>query len=390
MGIGLALPTAASAETRTFGSPLTAAPGPTFGCELMPTLRLDASGNYDLVPSGVPDCTWRQSGVFGNLADPRFSSVPGDGRITRVEVRAGPNPAPLRFVVLSQLGNVGGTENSQCCFFVSETAPVALQPNVINTFAVNIPVQRNTLDGIRRFDLMGISAASGTGTLPLAQVGPVNAFQMTTPGSVNAGFWYPRMSGNGQDLGGGRREDGMPNVEVLVRWTWDSAPAAGGQTTPTPIAPGAALRGATGQVRRGNALIPLLCNGDAVCVGQLQLLQARAGSAASKKAKSYGKARYSIPAGGKATVKIKLNRTAKKLLKRKRRLTVRLRLTPQGGIAVTSRVKLKRLKPTLRLGGRCRLSSPVTSSAPPSTMAPSPSSTPCRRCRMGSATYRAR
>jgi hypothetical protein len=347
-GIGLALPSAASGQPRAFGSPLTAAPTASFGCEAMPTLRPDASGEYDLVPSGAPTCTWRQSGVFGNLADPRFSSVPGDGRITRVEVRAGPNPAPLSFVVMSQLGNVGGTENSQCCFFVSETAPVALQPNVVNTFAVNIPVQRNTLDGIRRFDLLGVSAAAGTGALPLAQVGPVNAFQMTAPGSVNAGYWYPRLSGNGQDLGGGRREEGIPGLELLVRWTWEPAGAGGGggggQVMPLP--PGAVVRTGPGRIRSGNALIDLACNGNAVCVGQLELLAARArGAAKRRKAKrplSYGKARYSIPAGGKATVKVKLNRAGKKRLKARKSLTMTLRLTPKGGTPVTSRLKLKR------------------------------------------------
>ena len=229
LAAALALPAAAFGQAVTFGSPLTTAPTVNFGCETMPTPIPDASGNYALVGSGVPDCTWRQAGVFApQPGDPRFSSVPGDGRITRVEVRAGANPAPLRFVVFSQLGNVGGTENSQCCFFVSETQPVALQPNVINTFAVNIPVERNTLKGIRRFDLMGISAASGTGTLPLAQVGPINTFALTTPGSVNAGFWYPRLSANGQDVGGGRRETGLPGIEVLVRWTWEPGAGPGG------------------------------------------------------------------------------------------------------------------------------------------------------------------
>jgi hypothetical protein len=351
LAIALVAPSAASGQAVTFGSPLAVAPNLNFGCETMPTPIPDASGNYALVGSGVPDCTWRQSGVFApQPGDPRFSSVPGDGRITRVEVRAGPNPAPLRFVVFSQLGNVGGTENSQCCFFVSETQPVQLQPNAINTFAVDIPVERNTLKGIRRFDLMGISAASGTGTLPLAQVGPVNTFALTTPGSVNAGFWYPRLSPNGQDVGGGRRETGLPGVEVLVRWTWEPAGAAGGggggPVTPTPLAPGIALQGANGQIARGNALIPLICNGDAACAGRLQLLAARAGAAGKKKRKAkkpavYGSARYSVAPGGQASVRVKLNRAAKKKLKGKRGLSVRVKVTPKGGSATTTSMKLK-------------------------------------------------
>jgi hypothetical protein len=379
LALALVLPATAAAQSQTFGSPLTTAPNLNVGCEMYPYIA-DVSGSYGLKPSGVADCTWRQSGVFGvTSGDPRFSSVPGDGTITRVEVLAGPNPAPLRFVVFSQLGNAGGTENFQCCFFVSETAPVALTPNVVNTFAVNIPVQRNTLDGIRRFDLMGISAAAGTGTLPLAQVAPrINNFDIFTPGSVNAGFFYPRLSANGQDQGGGRREEGVPGIEVLVRWTWQPPGAVvpqpgggggGGQGGVIgPVGPALAGRGAT-PVRRGNALVDLICNGNAACAGQLQLLAARAGGAAAlapraggsaaepappargaakpkkkaKKPKSYGKARFSIPAGGKATIKVKLNKAGKKALKKKPKgVTVRLRMTPAGGAPIESRVKLKR------------------------------------------------
>lgn len=349
----LALPASAFAQAQTFGSPLTAPANLPIGCDQKPII-INVNGDYGPSP-GAADCTWRQSGVFaGAPTDPRFSSVPGDGTITRVEVLASANPAPLRFVVLSQLGNLGGTENFQCCFFQSETAPVALTPNVVNTFNVNIPVQRNTLDGIRRFDLMAISAEAGGGrTLPLAQVAPrINNFDMFQPGSVNAGFFYPRMSANGQDQGGGRREEGVPGVEVLVRWTWQPPGVAqqpggggGGGQVIGPVGPALNLRGAA-PVRDNRALIPLICNGDAACAGQLQLLARAAGAAGKKKKakpKSYGSAPYSVPAGGKATVKIKLNKAGKKALKGKKKgLWVTLKLQPKGGAAVTSKVKIKR------------------------------------------------
>ena len=54
------------------------------------------------------------------------------------------------------------------------------------------------------------------------------------------------------------------------------------------------------------------------------------------------RARYSIPAGGKASVKVKLNRAGKKKLKGKQSLRVRVKLMPKGGSAVTTRLKLKR------------------------------------------------
>ena len=164
----LVLPGSASAIVSQLGSNLQAAPNVTFGCESVPQIS-NFAGDQFLVPSGQTDCTWRQTGVFGSTEpnETRFSSVPGDGRITKVEVRAGANPAPLRFVVIRQLGNVGGTANSQCCFFRSETAPTPMAPNTVNTVNLNIPVERNTLNGIRAFDLVGISAAAGQGALPL-------------------------------------------------------------------------------------------------------------------------------------------------------------------------------------------------------------------------------
>src|SRR5687767_2336669 len=83
---------AVAQQTVTLGSPLQQAPNISLDCSLMPALLPDASGNYGAFPSGVPDCTWRQSGVFGILTDPRVSSVPGDGRIISISVRSGPNP----------------------------------------------------------------------------------------------------------------------------------------------------------------------------------------------------------------------------------------------------------------------------------------------------------
>ena len=55
-----------------------------------------------------------------------------------------------------------------------------------------------------------------------------------------------------------------------------------------------------------------------------------------------GKATYTVPAGGKATVKVKLNRAAKKLLRKHKTLKVVARLTPKGGAPTTSKLTLKR------------------------------------------------
>lgn len=351
----------ARATVTTFGSGLGTAPDGTVGCDVTPVIA-NPNGDFAFQPSGQPDCTWRQTGVFGSATDPRFSSVPGDGRITKVEVRSGPNPAPLRFVVIRQLGNAGATQDTQCCFFVSETAPMTLAPNAISTFDVNIAVQRNTLDGVRAFDLMAVSAAAGAGTLPLLQTGPQNTFAITQNGAVDAGFFYPRMGTQPNDTGGGRREQGISGIELTVRWTWVSAddpslapgPAPGtvtpqpGPVVPVTPAPAAApvpgLVRSTAAVRDGRAAIALTCKGNALCAGQLELL-ARTGTAraaASKGATSYGKASYSVKAGAKASVKIKLGTKGRSALRKHKRLKAVLVLTPKGGKAVRRQLTLTR------------------------------------------------
>jgi hypothetical protein len=137
------------------------------------------TGTFYMTPSGTADCTWRQQGVYqGSPADTRFSSVPGDGTITRIAVRSGPNPAPLRFVIIRQYAAPGEGGTTQCCFFEYEQPnEVQPRPNDVTTFDVNMPVRRNTINGAPAIDLIGFSARSGTGSLPLHSNGQNNAFQ---------------------------------------------------------------------------------------------------------------------------------------------------------------------------------------------------------------------
>jgi hypothetical protein len=128
----------------------------------------------------------------------RVSSVPGDGRIIRAEILAGPNPAPLRIAVLRQLGTGGFA--GQCCIFVSETAPIPLVPNAVTTIPLDIAVERNTIRGFLAADRMEISAAVGTGTLPLRVVGSNNIFNEPI-GNSRAGAFYPPIGSIPNDSG---------------------------------------------------------------------------------------------------------------------------------------------------------------------------------------------
>jgi hypothetical protein len=367
------MPAPANSANQIMGSALALEPNfPNFDCSALPTL-VDTSGNFGLVPSNTADCTWRQSGVFGvTSGDSRFSSVPGDGWITRISVRSGPNPAPLRFVIFRQLSTPGFGPQSQCCFFVSETQPVALQPNAITTFATHLPVQRNTINGFLAVDLLGISAQTGTGSLPLFFFpGQQNAFLLTQFGSVNAGFFYPRLGTIPNDSGGGRREEGLPGVEVLMQWTWcptSDGPAAcgvaglpvgfvgpvgaagtgnggnagnagnngGGGTT---AGPGPVLRDATARLRGNTALVDVGCNGDGACLGRLELFGLGSGNSIGPR---FGTQRFTLPGNGRRLVKLTLNARAKRLVRQNGSLPALLRLTPRNGTPWTAGITLTR------------------------------------------------
>ena len=237
----LVAPGSALGQSQTLGSPLTQTPN-TFGCETKPTFtEQSVNGNYQFLASGQPDCTWFQTGVWGNPADPRTGAVPGDGRITNVAVRSGANPALIRFTILRLFAD-SGSGSRQCCFFVSETQPARPDPDTVTNFAVNLPVERNTNpnNGLVTQDFIGVSAISGTGLLPLFGNGFHNTLTDYQNGNTTAGFIYPRLGAIPNDSGGGRREEGVPGFEVLMRWTWTppGSPAPPPPPGAQPVGPG--------------------------------------------------------------------------------------------------------------------------------------------------------
>ena len=361
IGFTLAAPGSAAAQSQTRGSALLQDPN-TFGCEVRPSL-VSFSGDYNFFISGQPDCTWYSDGIYGDFSGASASGVPGDGRVTNIAVRYGPNqdPALLRFVVLQRVETRGGA-GPQCCFFIGEReyGPFQPQPGGISNFPVSIPVQANTdlLTASRYQDFIGVSAVAGTGLLPLRSSGSHNVLNDYRFGNPIANFLYPRFGTHPDDRLGGRKSEQIPGMEVLLAYTWEPAAASAGTPSRLPLsalpgqpvggqAIGATLANQTARVRNGRALVDLVCNGDVVCEGRLALLRGGARLAAAKKKKKkkatgYGQARYSVPAGGKATVKVKLNDKGKRLLGRKRSATVAVRLTPKSGEPVNATVILRR------------------------------------------------
>jgi hypothetical protein len=115
-----------------------------------------------------------------------------------------------------------GSGSRQCCFFVSETPLVQPAPNTITRFPVNIAVERNTNtnNGLVTQDFIGVSGVSGAGTLPMFTNGRNNTLRDYQVGNDTAAFLYPRFGAQPNDAGGGRREESIPGVEVLLQWTW--------------------------------------------------------------------------------------------------------------------------------------------------------------------------
>lgn len=354
-------PAHAGAAAVQFGSSLAPGPAGAFGCSVKPSLY-DSSGNFGLFANNEPGgCTWSQAGVWGlnSGSDPRTRSVPGDGRIIAAEILSGANPSPISITVIRQLAQPG--VGDACCFFRSDTGPFPLTPNAITTLPLNIAVERNTKEGVLGVDLMAVSAETDGGSLPLRTVGPSNVLSIPD-GDPMAGRFYPRMGRIANDSQGGRHEilEGVPGYELLVRWTWcatgdvtcggAAAGGGGGGTTgtappPTPPVRAPRLGAKQAAVTKGNALVGLVCGGDAACEGQLSLLApTAAASAVGKKTRAviYGTARYKLAAGAKGTVAVKLNRKGKKLLKKHATATVTLQLAPQGGTATTAPLTLRR------------------------------------------------
>jgi hypothetical protein len=198
---------ASAAQLQSWGDPLTDPANVTFGCEAVPTIGNDFSGNYVLVGSNQPDCTWY------NTAG---GTVPGGGVVQSVTITSGPRPARIRFVVVRTLAAEGfGTK---CCFFAGESGEFQPAPNSTQTFRVNLRVARDTdtRTGVITADTIGVSAVSGTGTLPVHDSGRHNLFDPPDPGN-SASWLYPRFGSAQGDNGGGRSPGGVGGYRVLIR-----------------------------------------------------------------------------------------------------------------------------------------------------------------------------
>jgi len=106
--------------------------------------------------------------------------------------------------------------------------------------------------------------------------------------------------------------------------------------SPPPPGPGTAVVASTAKVKGGKALLKLTCTGEGACKGSLKLT-AKIKSGGKTKNLTIGKASFSLAAGAKKTIKVKLSGPAKKAVAKKP-----LKAKVKGSGVRSSTVKLKK------------------------------------------------
>jgi hypothetical protein len=209
---------AAPASARWFGSTLRDAPNANYGCES--ALILGPLGGVELAPSGQRSCTYRHGGYLYS-SRPTFIA-PSTGRIARIRVKSGPNPAKLRLTVLTGSSRVNpftgrdqpGTYTCCTARFIGK----AFRPraNRVTTKRVNVRVfdvrSKRLRYRIHSSDGLALSAV-GPGTLPLHIRPSVGTIEGGTPLATS---YFPLTAR------GDPRVEGytMAGIDLLFQWDW--------------------------------------------------------------------------------------------------------------------------------------------------------------------------
>lgn len=324
----------AGAGAATFGADLSVAPNVSFDCQVTPPV-----GGFQ-VPSGADTCTWWTTGRLNDTSQGHV--VPyGGGTITQARVRVGPVTGPMQFVVMRSLRHPQSLADPACCFPVGASQVFTPAPNSITTVPMNVRVRHDTdqASGINNYDHIAISVLAPDVPIPAYDTGDQSLSAPT------GGAFYPHYTP------GTERTTGMFGVvgfQTLINADLDtSAPGSGTPTGPTdvsgtnPIALGGLAR-----VRRGKALVPLVCTSPQECAGLLALQnRAARGATAAKKGmrtRTYGKTGFRIKAGQTKTVKVPLTKAGKRLMRKRKRRQVFLNVTLKSERVVSKRITLRR------------------------------------------------
>jgi len=343
------VPAAASAQAaRTFGTDLNRPATNTFAT-CFNGYDEGPFAPYHFIP-GQATCTWAGVGGINNLAESHVA--PANGVITAARVKVGATTGPMQFVLLRYYRRDNpadpGHPDLRGPFWQGESAPFTPGANGTTTIGVNLPVRSDFDPNLNAyvFDALGLSVLAPNVPIPAHDTGDRS-------GNYLAAAWFPRVSQGDQASG---RVDGHSPAGVVPLYNATMAcagaaavraaqcPAGGGPAGGNPMfAPSLALGSASAAIRRGVARLRLACRLSMTCRGTVRLIP-RAGGAAKKKA-TYAKGKFKIKPGATKTVKAKLTKAGKRLMKKRKRAKVQLVATMGKGQAkrvFKSKLTLKR------------------------------------------------
>ncbi|UUY03308.1 hypothetical protein LRS13_21975 [Svornostia abyssi] len=324
LALSLLVPTQAGATT-TFGTDLNRAPDDGMvDCTTLPPWG---------VPTFADSCTW-----YSTISATENHIVPeGIGVITRARVRVGRVTGPMQFAIgRAQVDrNKEPGQGTLCCVWRPAGPEFTPAPSAVTEVVLNEPVQRvrDFASNQDLFDNLGLSVLQAGVPIPAAPaVSPIGS-------TSTAGACWPAVQrGNSYCMPGG-----PGNYAVLFNADWEYTPTGAGGDVSVNLAREFAW------VRRNEARVRLLCQLARECAGLLRLQNRKAPGAAAAAAASatvtYGSARFKIAAGATKTVEVKLGASGRKLMRRRRTVTVWANSTTGSGAStrvVSAKLKLKR------------------------------------------------
>ncbi|HMM49205.1 MAG TPA: hypothetical protein PKE32_06290 [Miltoncostaeaceae bacterium] len=342
----------------------------TFGADLnlvAPDVSAECPMGYPylgvMMAVGSPTCTWTHYDYRNNTG----LISPISGTVRSVSIRQGPRTGPLRIVVMRWLvqNATNGDLNRVCCVITAASPVFTPEPNRMTTITTALPVVHEVLPRpgetrIAAQDMIGVTGMGPDAVIPLARTG-------LSGGMLIDYLLYP----GGTEPAQTPYDMRMTNDFIVPISAEVTADGGAPPLTPGPIGgnpdPGGVLpplAPATLVLPRAGAQVDplnrvplrLACPAGAPCRGLVQLLN-RAPVVAAATAHAYGshaltkrtpppvllgKARYTVRAGARALIRVRLNAVGTRLVRARPSARVWVAIGMPGTRARTMRITLRR------------------------------------------------
>jgi hypothetical protein len=342
--IALTCATSAGAATYTFGADL-AANAPSADANVCS----DPVPAYG-VPAGSQSCMASYLGTY-----PDGLTAPASGTVTQVRVRVGATTGPMRVDVIRFLfrQNPGDPSHPTSAGPFLEAYGPQFTPaaNAVTPVTTSLAMQEDATPPpydpvtIQVIDVLALEVLAPNVRIP-AFVSSTALSYLAYPAPTQQGLAAPSTNAiPGTLLGTGL------GVLMSADLSTAATPVTPPPVAPPPVAPPlgpppapqVTLARPTARVKDGVATVPIVCK-VLDCSGKLTLrsLPAAVRAAAStSKVKTYGSAKFSVKAGKTGSVKVKLTKSGRALLKHRTKAKVVAKVTYASGATTTFQVTLK-------------------------------------------------